>query len=48
MKALKNNQFCITYYNRRINMDGTTQNLILDGQQRLTTVLLAYFLQGKS
>jgi len=42
IKALKNKQFVppITIGSFKIN--GVTQNLILDGQQRLTTVLLAY------
>jgi hypothetical protein len=42
IKALKNNQFVPPITIGAFNISGTTQNLILDGQQRLTTVLLAY------
>ncbi|MBS1686927.1 MAG: DUF262 domain-containing protein [Bacteroidetes bacterium] len=40
--ALKNKQFVPPITIGAFNLNDTTQNLILDGQQRLTTVLLAY------
>jgi uncharacterized protein with ParB-like and HNH nuclease domain len=42
IKALKNKQFVPPITIGAFNINGATQNLILDGQQRLTTVLLAY------
>jgi hypothetical protein len=42
IKALKNRQFVPPITIGVFNINGATQNLILDGQQRLTTILLAY------
>jgi len=42
IKALKNKQFVPPITIGAFDINGATQNLILDGQQRLTTVLLAY------
>ncbi|HET6254033.1 MAG TPA: DUF262 domain-containing protein [Puia sp.] len=42
IKAFKNKQFVPPITIGAFNINGTTKNLILDGQQRLTTILLAY------
>ena len=43
IKAFKNKEFVPPITIGLFKKDGTSQNLILDGQQRLTTLLLAYF-----
>jgi len=42
IKAFKNKQFVPPITIGAFNINNATQNLILDGQQRLTTILLAY------
>ncbi len=42
IKAFKQKQFVPPITIGSFNINGTSQNLILDGQQRLTTILLAY------
>lgn len=42
IKALRNKQFVPPITIGAFNINGETKNLILDGQQRLTTILLAY------
>lgn len=42
IKAFKNKQFVPPITIGAFNINNTTQNLILDGQQRLTTILLGY------
>ncbi|PUZ25496.1 DUF262 domain-containing protein [Chitinophaga parva] len=42
INALKNKQFVPPITIGAFNMNGTMKNLILDGQQRLTTILLAH------
>ncbi|HOE38714.1 MAG TPA: DUF262 domain-containing protein [Bacteroidales bacterium] len=42
VKALKNKQFIPPVTIGALNIDNKLQNLILDGQQRLTSILLAY------
>lgn len=42
IKSLKNNEFVPPITIGAFKIDSTNQNLILDGQQRLTSILLAY------